>query len=68
MTIDRISPQDAKTLELTGEPVVYVDSRNPKAWAESEEKIPSAIRIPADDVVSRVHDLDRDARIIAYCT
>ncbi len=67
-TTERISPHEAYALIRLGQKVAFLDSRNPKAWAESEEQIPGAIRVPADDVQSHVDQLDRDATILAYCT
>jgi rhodanese-related sulfurtransferase len=67
-TDDRISPHEAYALVRLGQKVTFLDSRNPKAWAESEEQIPGAIRVPADDVESHLDLLDRNAAILAYCT
>jgi rhodanese-related sulfurtransferase len=67
-TNERISPQEAYALVGLGQKVTFLDSRNPKAWAESAEQIPGAIRVPADDVESHLNQLDRDATILAYCT
>jgi rhodanese-related sulfurtransferase len=51
-----------------GEEFTFVDSRNPKAWAEAETKLPGAIRIPADDVAGHIGEIPRDRTIITYCT
>jgi rhodanese-related sulfurtransferase len=67
-TIERITPQEAYALVSLGQKVIFLDSRNPKAWAESEEQIPGAIRVPADNVEAHLNQLDRDATILAYCT
>jgi len=32
-----------------GEQFTFVDSRNPKAWAEADQKLPNAIRVPAKE-------------------
>jgi len=68
MASNRISPEEANARALAGEPIVFVDSRNPKAWANSEWKIPKAIRVPADEVESHLNELDHDSTVIAYCT
>ena len=67
-TEDRISPQEAFALVRLGQKVIFLDSRNPKAWAEAEEQIPGSIRVPADDVDAHLNRLDRNATILAYCT
>ena len=68
MASDRISPDEANARVLAGEPIIFVDSRNPKAWAESDRKIPGAVRVPTDNVDSHLDALDRDHTIITYCT
>jgi len=68
MPSNRISPDEANARVLAGEPMVFVDSRNPQAWAKSDRKIPGAVRVPADDVESHVTDIDRHSTIVVYCT
>ena len=68
MPSNRISPEEANARVLAGEPVIFVDARNPKAWGEADRKIPGSVRISADDVDSHLKELDRTSTIIAYCT
>jgi rhodanese-related sulfurtransferase len=68
MASNRISPEETNSRVLAGERVVFVDARNPKAWAESDRKIPGAIRVPTDDVESHLNHIDRNATVITYCT
>lgn len=68
MEIPRISPQDVDALLRKREPVVFVDSRNPTAWAKADSKLPGAIRVPADEVESHLNAIPKDATVIAYCT
>ena len=68
MPSNRISPEEANARALAGEPIVFVDARNPKAWASSDRKIPGAIRVPADDVDRHLNEIDRAATVICYCT
>jgi rhodanese-related sulfurtransferase len=51
-----------------GEPIVFVDSRSPQAWAVSYLRLPGAIRIPADQVDGNVKALPRGRPIVTYCT
>ncbi len=50
-----------------GEPLVFLDVRNPKAWSESQVKLPGAIRIPVDEVEQHLKEISRDRTIITYC-
>jgi rhodanese-related sulfurtransferase len=68
MPSDRMSPEEVNARALAGEPIVFIDARNEQAWKNSDQKIPHAIRMTADDVASRAHELDRGATIITYCT
>ena len=64
----KISPEEANARVLAGEPIVFLDSRNAKAWAKSDRKIPGARRVPADDVEKSLGNIDHDTTLIAYCT
>jgi rhodanese-related sulfurtransferase len=66
--VTRITVDDAYGRYERGEPVIFIDSRNPQAWGESNVKLPHAIRIPADDVRSHVVGIPRGKTIITYCT
>jgi rhodanese-related sulfurtransferase len=48
--------------------IFFLDSRNPKAWAEAETRLPQAIRVPADEVEKHFADIPHDRPIVAYCT
>ena len=47
---------------------VFVDTRNPQAWAESEVKLPGAVRIPLDEIPARADSLPKGRPIVTYCT
>jgi rhodanese-related sulfurtransferase len=51
-----------------GEQFTFIDTRNPHAWAESNEKLPGALRIPADEVDKHLSEIPHDRAIITYCT
>lgn len=68
MPSNRISPEEVNARVLAGEPVVFLDTRNPKAWGESDRKIPGAIRVPTDDVESYLSEIDPSDTVVAYCT
>ena len=64
----RISVDELRKRTNAGEKFVFVDTRNPQAWGESDSKIPGAIRVPADRVQQRLAEIPRDRPIITYCT
>jgi rhodanese-related sulfurtransferase len=64
----RITVDDAYGRFERGESILFVDSRNPKTWSESDVRLPGAVRIPADDVRSHVGGLKRGHTIVTYCT
>jgi rhodanese-related sulfurtransferase len=66
--VRRISAEDVKQRLARGEPIVFLDSRNPKAWAESDVKLPGAIRVEADRVRDHLSEIPRGRPIVAYCT
>jgi rhodanese-related sulfurtransferase len=51
-----------------GEQFYFVDTRNPNAWGESNEKLPGALRVPADEVDRHLGEIPHDRAIITYCT
>jgi rhodanese-related sulfurtransferase len=59
---------DVHELIRRGEPVTFIDSRNPIAWGSSKVKLPGAIRVPIDETERHVTALPRDRRLIVYCT
>ena len=68
MEATRVTVDEVKQRLDRGEPLQFVDSRNPEAWGESDSKMPSAVRIPADEVGEYLNQLDRDRALITYCT
>ena len=68
MTVERITVGDLQRRIERGENVFFVDTRNPKAWAEAETKLPQAIRVPADAVEEHFSDIPRDRLVVTYCT
>lgn len=51
-----------------GEDIFFVDTRNPQAWADADNKLPAAIRVPADQVEEHLADIPRDRMVVTYCT
>jgi rhodanese-related sulfurtransferase len=64
----RITIEDLQGRMSAGEEFVFVDARNPKAWAESDKKIPGALRIPLDALDENISNIPSNKSIVAYCT
>ena len=63
-----ITVAEVRDLIDRGEPVTFIDSRNPIAWASSKVKLSGARRIPIDEVERHLPTLPRDRRLVVYCT
>ena len=66
--VTRVTPDEIKQRMDRGEPIAFVDARNPQAWAESKKKLPGAIRVPAGEVEAHLAEIPRDRAVVAYCT
>lgn len=64
----RITLDEVRQMMDAGEPVVFLDARNPQAWADSDVKVPGAIRIPVDGFESHLSEIPEDKPIVIYCT
>lgn len=67
-TVNRVTVDEVKERMDRGEPLVFLDTRNPTAWGEADTKMPGAIRMPVDEVERRLGEVRRDRAIITYCT
>jgi rhodanese-related sulfurtransferase len=63
-----VTVDEVKSLLAQGQPVTFIDARNPIAWGSSKVKLPGAIRVPLDEVDTLLPRLPRDRRLIVYCT
>ena len=68
MEPSRIRTVDVFDRMQRGEETVLIDTRSPKAWAESDQKLPGALRIPTDEIELHTHKLPRDRLIVTYCS
>ena len=70
--IDKVTAEEAMKWMDRGEDVIFVDTRNPQAWSQSNEKLPGAIRIPAEEVERHLNEIStsgsKERRIVTYCT
>ena len=68
MEATRITVDELRERLDRGEEFAFVDTRNPKAWAEADQKLPHAIRVPAEELAAHVNEIPRDRAVITYCT
>ena len=68
MEATRITTDEVKERMDRGEEFAFVDTRNPKAWAESDKKLPNAIRVPAEELGQHLDEIPKDRAVLTYCT
>jgi rhodanese-related sulfurtransferase len=68
MEATRITVDEVGERLNRGEQFTFVDTRNPTAWGEADQKLPSAIRVPAEEVAQHVNEIPHDRTVITYCT
>jgi len=68
MEATRVTVDEVKERMDRGEELIFVDTRNPQAWSESDTKLPGAVRVPADEVEQHMGEIPKDHTIITYCT
>jgi rhodanese-related sulfurtransferase len=64
----RIGIEDLRKRMESGEDFVFIDTRNPQAWAQSDVTLPNAIRVPVDNFEEYLDKIPRNKSIVAYCT
>lgn len=68
ITVDRVTADEVKARLDRGEPIAFLDARNPTAWSEADTKLPGALRVPADEAERRLDEVPRDRAVVTYCT
>jgi rhodanese-related sulfurtransferase len=68
MDVTRVTVDEVKQRMDRGEQFTFVDSRNPQAWADSDKKLPNAIRVPANELDQHLDEIPKDRAVITYCT
>ena len=64
----RVTADEVLERMRRGEPLAFLDTRNPQAWGAARTKLPGAIRVPADEVGEHLPSIPRDRAVISYCT
>jgi rhodanese-related sulfurtransferase len=68
MEVTRITVDEVSERLNRGEQFTFVDTRNPTAWGEADQKLPGAVRVPAEEVAQHVNEIPHDRVVITYCT
>ena len=66
--IPRITVDELKEKFAKNAPVFIIDSRSQGSYDSSQNKIKGAVRIPMDEIESRLKEIPRDREIVVYCT
>ena len=64
----RITIDEVKKRMDKGESILFIDTRNPNDWGESDVKLPGALRIHFSELEQHLDELPRDRLIVTYCT
>jgi len=68
MEVTRITIDEVKERIDRGEQFAFVDVRNPQAWAESDQKLPNALRVLGGELEQHLGEIPKDRAVITYCT
>lgn len=64
----RITVDQLRKRMDAGEDFMIIDTRNPQAWASSDEKLPEAIRVSLDELEQNLSKIPKNKPIVIYCT
>ncbi len=64
----RITAEELRRRIDRGERPVIVDARSADAWSRATSQAAGSIRVPPDDVASKVDEIPKGRPIVAYCT
>jgi rhodanese-related sulfurtransferase len=62
-----ISPEEAWALIESGRDPVFLDTRNPKHWGQSEFQLPGSLRIWRVELEERNDEVPRGRPVVTYC-
>ena len=68
MEPQRITADEVKRREDSGEAITFLDARADDAWRKAELQIRGSIRVPPDEVGTRVDRIPRRGLVVPYCT
>lgn len=62
-----ISPLEAWALVESGREPIFLDTRNPKHWGQSDQQLPGSLRIWRLELEERIDEVPRGRPIVIYC-
>jgi len=68
MEATRITVDEVSERLNRGEQFTFIDTRNPTAWGESDQKLPNAIRMLGSELEQHLDEIPKDRAVITYCT
>ncbi|HLC18846.1 MAG TPA: rhodanese-like domain-containing protein [Thermodesulfobacteriota bacterium] len=68
MKAPRITKEELKAKLERGEDITLIDVRNDKDYAESDVRLPGAVRVPLGELEARAGEFDPEREVVAYCT
>ena len=68
MEATRVTVDEVKERIDRGEKFTFIDTRNPTAWGEADEKLPGAIRMLGSEAEQHLDQIPHDRTVITYCT
>ncbi len=68
LRVARVTPEELKRKLDNGEAVAIIDLRHALAAKAEGVMLPGALRIPAEELEKRSHEIPRDRELVLYCT
>ena len=68
MEATRITVDEVRERLDRGEQFTFIDTRNPTAWGESDQKLPNAVRVLGSELEQHLDEIPKDRAVITYCT
>lgn len=68
MAAPKITVEELRRRMDAGERFIFLDTRNPQAWAESTVMPPTALRVTLDNFEQHLPEIPKDANVVPYCT
>ncbi len=68
LRVARVTPEELKHKLDRGEAVAIIDLRHALSAEAEGVKLPGALRIPAEELGRRSHEIPRDRELVLYCT
>jgi rhodanese-related sulfurtransferase len=65
--VPEITATELKERLDNGQPIILVDVRHPKEYAIADLAEYDPVRIPVDQFVARMDELDQDENVVVYC-